>query len=1746
MALPVAGRSRGVGEWVIKGLKVFGIDIAGTITDFVAAHVEGGLVPGPGLYRCTAGAPADWTPVAGALEGSGPVLVFLHGTASSTDGSFGALWEGGPAAHIRTLLEHYHGRVLALQHRTLTESPIQNALAAAETLAKILPKDSELHLVSHSRGGMVGELLARSGRVSGAPFGEDDTKLFADAHQRDVEALEKLNAVLVASRLRVTRFVRVACPARGTTLADGRLDRYFSVLTSIVGQIPGLKGNPIYDGLRALLAGVLKKRTQPDELPGLEAMMPGSALTLMLNRADVQTTADLHVLGGDIEGAGVWSRLEVFATDLFYLDDHDLVVNTPSMFGGIPRASGTVPYWIDTGPEVTHFNYFRRADTAGRLVAALTGSGAPADFHDFSGALSQVTANDYQKRAAAGSQPVVFVLPGIMGSTLRVNGSRVWIDYLSLARGGLARLALKAAGIVPEGLVGDSYAKLVEHLAATHEVIPFPYDWRHSIEDAAQELARAIDAKLDQVEPTNHPVRIVAHSMGGLVVRAMIGLPAGKKVWDRLCRHPGARFIMLGTPNGGSHSIAAMLIGRDSLTKKLALLDLTHSYAELLTVIAAFDGVLDLLPHAGTLDLYDGAAWERLFAQDVPSDRGIFSSSVATSKSAGFAWVRPDGAQLADARRMRDLLRASPIDAARMIYVAGCADETPCDVTIDEGAPAGRRVTVHATERGDGRVPWATGIPSELAGRTYYMDAVHGDLASTEEHFPALDDLLTNGATTKLPQVPPARRSRADETSEWRAPMPSMVPDAEDLVVEALGGSRRRRRAASEPRVRVRVVHGNLSAAESPVVVGHYHKDVLVSAECYLDANLGGRLRDLYRMDLYPGEIDTAAAVLNDPSATDRSHPGAIVVGLGTIGDLTPGSLASTLAHGLVVYGAERVASERRRRQRGDGDGRTTIELPVTVLLVGSGEGGVSLSDALLAILRAVREANARLALPAARDDGDGLAKPTDVPPLIATIDRMDILELFEDRAIQAQKALNRVAASREVQASFQVQELLAEGRDGQVRASAEEVAAWWQRVRITAGRDGAKPGADEALQFEAITTRANAPARLQPTQRRLVERYLSRAKGSTRFDPALGSTLFDMLVPAPFKQFAPERRKLQLLLDEQAARYPWELLQDRYDHGGRPLSVDTGMVRQLLVTEGEQRTRATGDFALVVGNPTIEDSRFPPLPGAEDEAREVGKVLNERGFRAKVVAGADADSDAVLEQLTGQWRVLHIAAHGVLDFKFDETSDALTGVVVGAGVVLTPALFETMTRYVPDLVFINCCHLGDTAAEAGRPPLEYHQFAANVATEFIRLGARAVVAAGWAVDDAAAKTFAATFYRAMLDGFEFGDAVIQARQAAYDGGTNTWGAYQCYGEAGFTLRPGAPAARKERPVAPREAAVLFDNLASRADATTDATAQAAIRGDLEQLLGSFPDAWLRRANVCASLAAVYANLDDFEQAIEFYERAMSAERAAFPLRAVEQLANLLARSAFGSPPTEREKRFTRAEQLLERLLAFGKTAERYAILGSLNKRRAQVVEGAKRDEALAAMARAYASAYAIKVEQKHADAWYPLANQLAAEVALGWAARPLKARGSKDKDLDALLKALKTMAGAVSERSTDFWELALGADYALIAAMRTGTLDAKASGLIANGYLAAQRRGGSAKSMRSVLEHIEFFERMAAGRPRSHALVAPLRRLRESLGAPTSTNGAADQARRPRHGRTSRHSSRRTPRSGDDRHPMH
>ncbi len=393
-------------------------------------------------------------------------------------------------------------------------------------------------------------------------------------------------------------------------------------------------------------------------------------------------------------------------------------------------------------------------------------------------------------------------------------------------------------------------------------------------------------------------------------------------------------------------------------------MDLRHDHAGLLETIASYDGVLDLLPgDSEGLDLFDRKTWDDIFLLDAPQDRGIFGGGVASSKSAGFRWTPPDAARLKAARQRRQALLAALPDPGRLVYVAGVADETAVDVVIDRQAEPTRRIKVLATTDGDGRVLWRSGIPQGAA--VFYMDASHGDLTSTARAFPAILDLLTSGTTSKLPATPPRQRS-ASRTFELHVREPEMLPDEADLIVSAVGGTRAKTRAATPDELHVRIVHGNLEHAASPVLIGHYQDDVIVGAEAYLDRQLNRRLSELQRMELYVGALPSAVAVLNETGGPVKPHPGAVVAGLGRVGELTPGRLASALEHALTTYGAEWVARIRRERQRASqpvsGD---VIQIAVTSLLVGLGEGGVALADSVKAVVRLSRARTAAWVRPA-------------------------------------------------------------------------------------------------------------------------------------------------------------------------------------------------------------------------------------------------------------------------------------------------------------------------------------------------------------------------------------------------------------------------------------------------------------------------------------------------------------------------------------------------------------------------------------------------------------------------------------------------------------------------------------------------------------------------------------------------------------------------------------------------------------
>jgi len=664
---------------VVTGLfKDKAADIA---TAAVTKQVDGQV--DAGVYRLSA---VELTPLKGtgvklaklpASNPGDPILVLVHGTFSNTAGTFGKLWSQHPG-RVAALFKRYGDRVYALDHETLGVSPFGNAL----TLVRVLPEGARLHLMTHSRGGIVAEILARV--CGGQGMREADLALFAGPqYQQHCADLNELAREIQQKKIVVERIVRVACPARGTLLASRRLDAYLSVLKWSME----LAGAVVLPQLVDFLAEVARRRTDPATLPGIEAMMAGRPMEKWLNAPAEPVSGELRVVAGDLEGDSLLTWLKTLLSDAFYWTDNDLVVQTRSMYGGTPRADGAASFVLDRGGKVTHFSYFSNERTAALLTSALL-EDQPEHFRPI-GPLSWAGEDASGARGAravarsrAGNpadRPAVFVLPGILGSHLKVDGKRVWLSVRFISN--LDRLkwdATTASRVTPDGPIGLSYDDLIDHLADSHEVVPFSFDWRRPLEDEAQRLADELEKALAIRHATQQPVRILAHSMGGLVVRTMrLERP---ETWQRFMSRAGARFLMLGTPNGGSFAPMQVLSGDDSFGNLFTTWGGLFDGAGVRQLVAEMPGLLQL--QAGLTDSKSGldtpAGWQALQDADLEQiKKRISQHSFWHSDNAQvevLRWGIPTQQALEQAVKLRQRLdqQRAGIDADRQGQVDAC------------------------------------------------------------------------------------------------------------------------------------------------------------------------------------------------------------------------------------------------------------------------------------------------------------------------------------------------------------------------------------------------------------------------------------------------------------------------------------------------------------------------------------------------------------------------------------------------------------------------------------------------------------------------------------------------------------------------------------------------------------------------------------------------------------------------------------------------------------------------------------------------------------------------------------------------------------------------------------------------------------------------------------------------------------------------------------------------------------------
>jgi len=98
----------------------------------------------------------------------------------------------------------------------------------------------------------------------------------------------------------------------------------------------------------------------------------------------------------------------------------------------------------------------------------------------------------------------------------------------------------------------------------------------------------------------------------------------------------------------------------------------------------------------------------------------------------------------------------------------------------------------------------------------------------------------------------------------------------------------------------------DLRNAHLPVMCGHYVGDPIAGAEDQIDRHLvDGTLRQRQRLGVYAGEVGSAAVVLMPRSDEDLRRgtgKGAVIVGLGDMGQLTVAQLTETVRAGTLRF----------------------------------------------------------------------------------------------------------------------------------------------------------------------------------------------------------------------------------------------------------------------------------------------------------------------------------------------------------------------------------------------------------------------------------------------------------------------------------------------------------------------------------------------------------------------------------------------------------------------------------------------------------------------------------------------------------------------------------------------------------------------------------------------------------------------------------------------------------------------------
>lgn len=1539
----------------------------------IAKKLESSQPNPPGLYIINAQNELE-LPTKPLLENQ-HYFLYIHGTNSNAKSAFfDAGTDKEKALQNRKITEaiqaNFDTRILALEHPTLTETPFENVLL----LMKALPKEVTLTMMSHSRGGIIVDTLLLC--IDAVKYKKTDAVydfLMEENRMDDGRQFKLIVAELDKRKINIAQIIKVASPGAGTTLLSDNIVNLLRAMT-ISAQIfsPGVSA--AIELTEKLIVSILQSKDKKEVLSGIEIMTPENAFLDLINQYKLTDEPKVFLLAGRSRFAyNVIHSLKFLLSRLVIQDDSDMVVNTVSMCQGLKFTTPIVTEVSDS--NIHHSSYFYQENTASLVVEAILSKG---DFSPSSNVRSckiqkqrGIEYGDYFCQTITGLKPITVVIPGMMASSLYEGKNRIWIDYGDMVGGSLLTMDVNNSYEL-NGILKSAYGSFCDFLLNNgHDVYVIPYDWRLSYESQLQRFQDHLNHIIQKAN--NQPIRIVSHSKGGLLFRHLI--LKNFKMYQKLSNTTGFRWIMLGTPWYGSYAAVKTIIGQSKTLRNLRFISGFVSTKRLLSVFHKYPGILEMLPLNLTNQQLVGNDALDFTSKEVWND--IYDN---LDKNNNYKWLTPPDDQLSNVGLLKseigkikfgdiDQLIGSDIylDKSKIYYIAGNCEDTPYKFNSYD-----HEAWIEDIEyKGDSTVTWVEGIPEKFSDNNiYYTNSKHDRLLDDNATFRSILQLINTGQCN-IGKTPPTNDTRGTIVRKNIEPVyktkTKISSNTRDENINELFGYEETNNSISDIQaLNVKLSHGDLMFSDGPLMIGHFANESITKAERVLDKRLDEYLTKKFNSKSYPNSIGESLYVFK--SAYNKPK-GGLVLGLGETFRFSEFGLSESVKKGVITAVLQHSDSP---------EGTNPPLFTLSTLLIGTAFGDLSIAASINAIIEGVYDANKYIESLNASEKGN-----------YQIITNLEFIEIFKDKALGAYYELKRLHKIEKIN----FEPLTIFEKTGRIEAlSANYGIEKWNhlRIRINGGcpifkgqdqnceltcnvcdcHSKADEGKTDVSQHaKKITQCSNNRKYLEFDLGRGIARdenrknyisletthaYLEQIKRETDqdklWDNEIAKTLFEMLIPNDFKRDIRSQANLVLNLDVDAASIPWELIQDT-KIAEKPICVNAGMLRRLNIANYRLNPRYSDDQkVLIIGDPNLNGSlNYGQLSGAVAEASAIISSYAQYADYMNIIEGGliSSNSGDILKAIYAhESRAIHIAAHG----DFDHNDSSKSGIVIGYNADTGQHIYITAANIaqmdvIPEFVFINTCYSGKNTKAANELSYNTYGFAANVGTEFMAAGVKAVIVAGWPVYDDLAQIFAQEFYKNFLLQKPFGESVQLAREACYDAdpNRNTWGAYQCYGDPNFVLRLHHHRSNTIEYTLAVEVLNDLSQINNKLDIYKEI--DETFRTHLDNIIDAIDHLKIDDGIVIEKLAEVYNKLGNLEKAKECYDQLSTLEKAVFSLKALEQKLNVWAKMVVKNCSKENfAASISELDEIIENLAflnKIGESSERYSLLGSTLKRKA-------------------------------------------------------------------------------------------------------------------------------------------------------------------------------------------------------------